>query len=233
MPASYMPRSTVFSSTLSCLIACAVFMQTSMATRAQTIQPWPDVFVSKPLTTDWLVSGEVIGRSGGDSRTSQLETRVQVGHAFSKAVTVWAGWVHFANYNPSAPNGQEDQAVEQLNWTIGSVGRLHFSTRTRLEQRFVRGTDGTNVRWRQQVRASYPLGSKGAPSAVLWTEPYIALNRTGVQRHTLDQLRTFVGLSIPVSRQVDLEVGYLNQRLYRPTTTIVNNAIPIVFAIRF
>jgi hypothetical protein len=190
------------------------------------------VLVNAAVAKDWNVSGEVIGRVADDSRTSQLETRVQAGHAFSKAVTAWVGWVHIASYNPHAPNGREDQAVEQLNWNIASLGSLRISTRTRLEQRFIQGVDATSLRWRQQVRAALALGSKRAPSAVVWTEPFVALNRTGAQHHTLDQLRTFAGVSFPVSRQVDLEFGYLNQRIYRASTTIVNDAIPIVLTVR-
>jgi hypothetical protein len=231
MPANHPIYLTKFSRNLFLLCAGAAFGQTSAF--AQAVQPWPDILVSAPLTKDWLVSGEVIGRIADDRRTSQLETRIQVGHVFSKSVTVWAGWVHFANYNPSAPNGREDQAVEQLNWNVGSIGRMRFSTRTRMEQRFVRGVDGASFRWRQQVRLAYALGHKGAPSLVLWTEPFVALNRTGAQRHTLDQLRTFVGVSLPISRKADFEIGYLNQRIYRPASEIVNHAIPISLAIRF
>jgi hypothetical protein len=66
----------------------------------------------------------------------------------------------------------------------------------------------------------------------LWIEPFIALNETTAQRRTLDQLRSFAGIAIPVTPRVDLEVGYLNQRIYRLNTTIVNHAVPIVLTVR-
>jgi hypothetical protein len=199
---------------------------------AQTIQPWPDVIVSVPATRDVLVSGEVIGRIADDQRTSQLETRVQIGHAFSQKVTAWIGWVHFENYNSATlPRGHENQGVEQINWNIGNAGRIHISTRTRLEQRFITGVDTTSWRWRQQLRAAMPLGAKGAPSAIFWIEPFIALNETASQRRTLDQLRSFAGLSMPIARRVDLEIGYLNQRIYRLQSTVVNNAIPMIITV--
>jgi hypothetical protein len=83
------------------------------------------------------------------------------------------------------------------------------------------------------VRVTYALGGKTAPSAVLWSELFLSLNRTAAQSHTLDQLRNFVGVAVPLSHHADLEVGYINQRIYRPNTTIVNNAIPVSLTVRF
>lgn len=200
---------------------------------AQRVQPWPDLLVTAPITQDWQLSGEVIGRIGDDVRTSQLETRVEIGRTVSKRVTLWAGWVHVASYNPNAPDSHEDQAVEQLNWKVAEIGRARLSGRTRLEQRFVEHVDATSWRLRQQARLSVGLGDgKRSPSAVLWAEPYFALNRTAAQAHTLDQLRSFVGVSVPLSPHADLEIGYLNQRLYKANRTLVNDCVPIVLSIK-
>jgi hypothetical protein len=215
------------------LLAVAALAFSPAAANAGTIQPWPDVIISAPVAKGLLVSGEIIGRIADDAHTSQLETRAQVGHVFSKKFTGWVGWVHFANYVPHAANGREDQLVEQLNWNVAKAGPLRLLTRTRLEQRFIRGIDETSWRWRQQVRVTYALGGKKAPSAVVWSEPFLSLNRTAAQSHTLDQLRTFVGVTVPISPHIDFECGYLNQRIYRANTTIVNNAIPIMLTMRF
>lgn len=179
------------------------------------------------------MSGQIIGRIADDNRTSQLETRAQIGRVFNKRVTAWVGWVHFANYNPNAANGRENQLVEQLNWNIAASGPLQLSTRTRVEQRFISGVDDTCWRWRQQVRVAYAFGDRKMLSAVVWSEPFIALNRTGGQSHTLDQLRNFIGITMPISSHADIEIGYLNQRIYRPDTVIVNDAIPVSLTLRF
>jgi hypothetical protein len=83
------------------------------------------------------------------------------------------------------------------------------------------------------VRASVPLGGKTGPSLAVWAEPFLALNKTAGQHRTLDQLRTFVGLSAPVSPHIDIEVGYLNQRLYRAGPTLINHAIPVNLTMHF
>jgi len=200
---------------------------------AQSVQPWPGIVVTKPLGDGWIGSVEVIGRAGGDERQSQFEGRFQLGHTLGRSVTVWAEWVHVANFVPRASNTVEDQAVEQLNWAIGSVGSVRFATRSRLEQRFLSNLPGTNWRFRQQLRAVYATGGAKSVGLVLWSEPFLALNRTPGQHHTLDQLRTFAGVTVPVTHTLDFEVGYLNQRLYRANDTLVNHAIPLMLTYRF
>ena len=94
------------------------------AVQAETVQRWPDAFISAPIAQGWLASGEIIGRVADDQRTSQFETRAQIGRVIDKDVTVWLGWVHLANYDPHAPNRRENQIVEQFNWNVATVGSL-------------------------------------------------------------------------------------------------------------
>ncbi|WP_242151040.1 MULTISPECIES: DUF2490 domain-containing protein [unclassified Sphingomonas] len=215
------------------LLSIAALVAAAVPAHAQSVQPWPDLVVVKPLGDGWVGSGEVVGRAGGEERQSQFESRLQIGHTLGRSLTAWAGWVHFANFVPGAPNTAEDQAVEQLNWAIGSVGSVRFATRSRLEQRFLSNLPGTNWRFRQQLRAVYATGGVKSVGLVLWSEPFLALNRTPGQRHTLDQLRSFAGVTVPVARTLDFEVGYLNQRVYRANDTLVNHAIPLVLTYRF
>lgn len=203
------------------------------AAHAQAVQPWPDLVVSTPLGQGWQASAEALGRIADDTRPSQAETRLLLGHTLGRNVTGWIGWVHLANFNPGAPNGHENQVAEQLNWAIGALGPVRISTRTRLEQRFISNVEGVSWRWRQQVRLALPLAGKRGPSAVVWAEPYIGLNHTSGQPRTLDQTRVFVGLALPVSPRVDLEFGYLEQRIHHATSTTLNHAIPIVITARF
>jgi hypothetical protein len=200
---------------------------------AQAVQPWPDGTISGPIGGGFLGSGELIGRVADEERASQIEGRLQVGHALSKSVTAWIGWVHVATYVPTGLDTREDQVVEQLNWNIGTAGRFKLSTRTRVEQRFISRVDDTNWRWRQQVRLAVALGGKDRPSAIVWAEPFIALNTTAAQTRTLDQLRIFAGIGLPVSRHLDVEMGYLNQRIYRASGKLVNHAVPIVATLHF
>lgn len=203
------------------------------AAAAQAVQPWPTLVVNAPLAPKWRMSGELVGRIAGERRPSQLETRLQVARAIGERVAIGGGWVHVVNYRPGAPDTTENQAVEQVNWTAATLGRFHLLSRTRLEQRFIGGVGATSWRFREQVRAAVGMGGARGASVVLWSEPFVALNHTAAQRRTLDQLRTFAGIAVPVSRGAELEIGYLNQRLYRPAGTIVNHAVPLILSYRF
>lgn len=215
------------------LLSCAALLAAATPACAQSVQPWPDVLVTKPVGGGWIGSVELVGRVGGDARASQFESRLQIGHALSRSLIASAGWVHFAVFVPGGANTSEDQAVEQLNWLLGSVGRLRVSTRSRLEQRYLSHLPGTNWRFRQQLRAVLPTGGARSAGLVAWSEPFLALNHTPGQRHTLDQLRSFAGVTVPISPALDIETGYLNQRIYRANDTLVNHAIPLVVTYRF
>lgn len=218
------------------MAACPIAMVFAMApasAMAQEVQPWPTIFVSAPIARSWSASGELINRISGDpARPSQLEARLELGRRLSRSVTLWVGYVHVVTYRLGQPAGIENQSVEQLNWTMGSVLGVKISSRTRLEQRFQRGADATNWRLRTQLRLALPVARNGT-SLVAWTEPFIALNHTSANHETFDQIRNFAGVSVPLAKHVDAEVGYLNQYLHRPTGDVSIDAVPVTLNLRF
>lgn len=110
---------------------------------------------------------------------------------------------------------------------------VRIGTRTRLERRSLRGDDRAAWRAREQVRAALSLGVGLVPQAVIWTEPFVALNRTAQVRQTVDRLRLFAGIALPLGRRVSLEVGYLRQRQYRTTRGLATDAVPLVVSMHF
>lgn len=219
--------------TAALFVATALFAAGPALAREE-VQPWPTLSVSAGLGDGWQASGEVVNRIAADNaRPSQLEYKLQLGHTLGKGVTLWLGYDHYDTYVADGRNGLEHQIFEQLNWAGGRIGPARLSSRTRLEQRFQRGAGG-EVAWRirQQVRVALPLATHG-PSAVVWTEPFIELNRTPLVRRTIDQWRNFVGISLPVTPHADVELGYLNQYLFRPGRNASNDVIPLVVTIRY
>lgn len=140
--------------------------------------------------------------------------------------------MHVDTYRLGQRAGMENQSVEQLNWAMGSVLGVKISSRTRLEQRFPRGADATNWRLRAQLRLVLPIARSGT-SLVAWTEPFVSLNHTSANRETFDQIRNFVGVSVPVAKHVDVEAGYLHQYLHRPTGNASIDAVPVTMNLRF
>lgn len=152
--------------------------------------------------------------------------------ALSARLTVAVSSGHLVTDNDGRRDGIEDQLVEQLSWTVGTVGPVTLLSRTRLEQRFIVGNDGLAWRLREQLRLVAPI--KRSPlSAVLWAEPFIALNRTGATRETFDQLRVFAGVSVRLSRHADVELGYLNQHLHRVSGNVTNDVVPVILNLHF
>ena len=214
------------------IVAVAGMIATSAGAATQDRQGWATLFVSAPVGGGFQLSGEAIDRVVDDvGRNGQLELRLEVGHPLSKRVTLWGGYVRTQTYVAGGRDGIENQMVEQANWLVGSLGHVAIASRTRLEQRFLRDVARTGWRVREQVRLSLPV-SHGGTALIAWAEPFVALNRNGAVPSGLDQLRTFGGVAVPVSRRLTVEAGYLNQYLHRPDGDRVNHAVSLVFNAR-
>ncbi len=149
----------------------------------------------------------------GVSRLSQLLLRPAIGYELSKDVTVYQGYARVIDPVDGGPDLHEDRLFQQVTWNIGRIGRLEVQSRTRLEQRWRSDGDGMSLRARQMMRFEYPLAAGTRRTAALgWSEGFIGLKSAkwgGVEG--FDQLRTFVGLEIPLPGKSTIEAGYLNQ----------------------
>ncbi|MFZ4746340.1 MAG: DUF2490 domain-containing protein [Sphingomonas sp.] len=99
-------------------------------------------------------------------------------------------------------------------------------SRTRLEQRMFEGQDGTGWRLRQLIKLQVPIARVHGLQAIAITEGFKNLNdtRSGA-RQGPDQWRTFGGVGFPVANRARLEVGYLNQRVFRSGADRVNHLL--------
>lgn len=88
------------------------------------------------------------------------------------------------------------------------------------------------LRVRQQMRLTAPL--TGKVRAVVWSEAFIALDDTKWgQRSGLDRWRNFAGVSVPLSKAVSVEPGYLNQWVGRTRADLVQHNGSITLSARF
>ena len=200
---------------------------------AQEVQPWPTISVSVPIAGSCSATGNVTAGFPAIRGTRPSSWRGSLlGRRLSGSVTLSAGYAHLVTYHCGQPAGIENQAIEQISWAIGWLLGVKISSRTRLEQRFQRGADATNWRLRQQLRLALLVALNGT-SLVFWTEPSVALNHTSANRETFDQIRNFAGISVPVAKHVDVDIGYLNQYLHRPTGDVSIDAVPVTVSVRF
>lgn len=180
-------------------------------------QQWLSVSAKTDIGESIAVQGETVARFGDSSGgLYEIEGTLLLGYKLTEQVTAWAGYVH----NPSYRNGDflvtEHRAREQITIdNFAELGGASLSARLRFEQRWRDGVDGTGWRMRPYVKAAIPLGDKSAPVLNLTAEPFINLNTTPFQSSSgLDRLRSAVSLSVPVTKAVKLEAGYLNQHRF-------------------
>lgn len=170
------------------------------------------------------------------SRRGQLLLRPAIGLRLSSRVEALVGYAYVRTDALEAPTVKEHRLWQQLQWTaLDRPGGLRITGRSRLEQRVVEGDLDLGWRLRQQLRAQHPLArGRGAPAAVLWTEPFLQLDDTRWgARSGIDQWRTFAGVAIPVGRRLTLEPGYMQQRVAQPGRDRVNDIVSVNVFVRF
>jgi hypothetical protein len=181
-------------------------------------QIWLTGTATVDLGKKWRLSEEAIGR-WSDNRKGlyEIENNLLLGYRLTNAVTVWAGYTHDPLYTGGHFTVMEHRAREQLTAdNIVKLGPGKFSVRVRLEQRWREGMDGTAWRFRPFIRYAVPLG-KGGTSLQLSHESFIDLNATRFQQvHGEERMRNLVAVRTPLSKKINLEVGYLNQYGFVP-----------------
>jgi hypothetical protein len=157
---------------------------------------------------------------------SQRLIRPSVTYRLNDTFTVTAGYAHILTDLDGRQPFSENRPWQQLGYSIyGNDYGLNVSGRTRLEQRFVELGDDVGWRVRQMLRVELPFQEKGQTKGVLWNETFVGLNSTSWgQRNDLDQSRTFLGVMTPVTENIQVEAGYLNQWINRPGEDLINHA---------
>jgi hypothetical protein len=178
----------------------------------------------------WLESQERF--TSDSSRLGQLLLRPAVGYKLSPTTTAYLGYVYVLNAPKGAASSQEHRAFQQLSFRLLGDGKgLTLSARTRLEERWVVDRDGMGWRLRQQLRLTAPLNDK--LTGVVWTEPFVGLNKTSFQQRDVTTWRNFVGVATPLSPTVTLEPGYMNQVVVRRGPNRVDHILSMTLNTRF
>ncbi|WP_457797418.1 DUF2490 domain-containing protein [Methylocystis sp. S23] len=166
----------------------------------------------------WWAEGQGRFRDNAGAADQGL-ARTGVGYQLTDRASVWLGYAYVSTYPQGRRMINEHRIWQQLLLTDkASFGDL--SSRTRLEQRFIDGVDPVEWRLRELVRFSRPI-SEGSPvSVVLWDEAFMRLNSTApTTRFGFDQNRGFAGLGYTFSKQMRVEIGYMNQLILSRAVT--------------
>lgn len=177
---------------------------------------WVGQFATINATDKVYVRLEAQERFTNDAeRLGQLLLRSLVAYRINKDVNIGAGYA-FVLTDPVGPvELNEHRFYQELNVRmLTTSGGTTLDARTRLEQRTFEERDETGWRLRQFVQLRVPVSDNGH-RIVAYTEPFIDLNETDVQRGGLSIWRNFVGVSIPVAKGIEVVPGYLNQHVLR------------------
>ena len=197
-----------------CLLSALTMAVPAAAQTTHDEALWVNGTVMGPIQGPIVFFAEVQPRIGdGVSRLSQLLLRPAVGVQLSKHVTVYQGYAHVTDPVENGPDRRENRLFQQVTWNVGTVGRLEVQSRTRLEERWRNDGDGMSLRARQMMRFEFPLAPGSKRLAALGSiEGFVGLKSAEWGGITgFDQVRTFIGVEIPLAGTSTLEAGYLNQ----------------------
>lgn len=153
-----------------------------------------------------------------DCRFDKIEEQVfrsLVGYKFNPNLTFSLGY-QWDSRNFITRRKPINRTLQQLEWTVYKKDRVSITKRSRLEERKLENQLEWNTRFRQQVRIEVAKFFANKYSGILWDEVFINCNRPSwVHTNTMEQNRIFAGIGIPTSKSSSVQIGYLNQYIFR------------------
>lgn len=178
---------------------------------ADDTQAWGSLGVQAGLGGPLVASAEATFRTSDARGFYEIEQSVLLGFKVDRHVTAWIGYVHTPGYSHGDFTGMEHRFRQQVTFdNVARIGPFKAGGRLRLEQRWREGASGTGWRLRPQIKLSWPFAGKTALN--LTHESFINLGKTSFQKvDGHERMRNAVSISTPLTRQVKIEVGYLEQ----------------------
>jgi hypothetical protein len=201
-------------------------------------QIWYGYYISHPINEQWYVQGEVHTRHFIDPFVHhQNAFRAHVHRTMGENWDLSAGAALFLN-TPNDPRTANRLAIPEYRPHIDvvfkhAVSKIRLDHRFRSEMRFNRETNGSrteltdavhfsNYRFRYRIQALFPLVK--SIQGKLNTEILLNVGQEN-PANDLDQHRMFAGLSIPLQKNLTLDVGYLHAYQQRPNLLYYDRSI--------
>lgn len=195
-------------------LACSIVLPIAFAAapacaQQQDAQAWTQINTNVPLTEGVRMTLEQIARfSDRQDGLYQTEFGVLLGLRVAKGVELGAGYRKVGAHNGNT-GANEDRLRQQVVATFGRI-----STRFRIDERFNTRASGVGVRIRPLVRYNYPLGSRGVALFASHESFFLPNSTRWGQRSGYERMRNIAGVMVPIGREMNLDIGYLNQ--FRP-----------------
>ena len=162
------------------------------------------------LSENWRSHVEVQPRWFDDASDLGLViVRTGVGRRITSRLTGWAGyaWVPRMQH----PGVRHEQRLwQQLSLALPPAAAWTFSSRLRLEQRWLEPWEGVSHRLRGMVRVQRPFAAGSRWGLAVYDELMITLDDTELgPEQGFDRNRLFAGVMRTLSPAATLEAGYL------------------------
>ena len=173
-------------------------------------QVWLSANARGPIAGRVELGVETIERFGRDGEGGLYESEnvAMLGFRFDRA-TLAAGYVRDIAYHGAGATieqrARQDFSVDHL----ATIGGLVIGARLRAEERWRDGSSGTGVRIRPFVRLTLPV--TGKLNLLASHESFVNLGGGAGQRGGYDRAREVLGVGVPMTKRVRVEIGYLNQ----------------------
>ncbi len=148
--------------------------------------------------------------------------RPGVGVAFARWGSLWLGYAWVPTWIDAIGERNDEHRIwEQLildhRWDTG----VYLQSRTRFEQRFLRGESGTAHRFREFVRLNYRPKQRVPVGIAFTDEVFVGIRGATWAKRGFDQNRVFLGLAVYAFEKLfRIETGYLNVFVDRQTNRL-------------
>jgi hypothetical protein len=221
----------------------------TQAASAQTneLTTWGAWFHTQKFSEHWGAAFDGQFRSSNHvGYLRNMLLRPSASYYFNKDRRLDLGYAYIATNGRTTSGAKtfrpEHRIFEQFIISQKAGVNTGITHRFRLEQRFLGQTatqpDVYAQRFRYFVRGVVPL-SKQAPFTkgsfvALQNEVFANVqNKDKINKHFFDQNRAYAAFGYRVSKQFDVEVGYLNQYIKQAEAYTINNVIQLALYTRF
>lgn len=174
-------------------------------------QIWTTISLKKKPAADsayeFELNNELRFQPDGDLDT--IEIRPGVTRKLENGLSLSGGYL-FASTRRAGPDRREHRLWEQVGYELGEVGGGKVAGRSKIEQRWREGADGTGWRLRQQVSWEHPIAGTDLKFN-LSDEATLGLNETSWGNSKGLQENRAKAVVKWKAGKATWEVGYLNQ----------------------
>jgi hypothetical protein len=209
------------------LIGLLLLPTISVAETKEQTKSWSMAIITGPLSADKRIKYYLqpqLSLIDDKYKIHSLFGYVGVGYQLDSYKIIWLmngySWIKQSNGGIR----HIDTIREQLNWNMSEVCMPYASSITRLEQRKNLDEPTWNFRLRQQILLRLPFESWPGHALVTFDEVFLNLNNPKWVHATsfFDQNRFFIGIGTTITPEVEFDIGYLNQYVFKNTDEMSN-----------